>query len=79
MKAAPVSLGRHVIVGSGSVILPGVVVGEGSSVGALSLVTKSLEPWGVFFGAPVRRLKSRSQRLLALEESLRAEASPGKV
>ncbi len=38
-----VRLGRHVIIGSGTVILPGVEIGDGVSVGALSLVTKSLE------------------------------------
>jgi len=70
VTAAPVVLGRHVIVGSGSVILPGVCIGDGASVGALSLVTKSLEPWGVYFGAPARRLKRRSQQLLALEQQL---------
>jgi galactoside O-acetyltransferase len=68
-----VVLGRHVIIGSGSVVLPRVQVGEGSAVGALSLVTKSLEPWGVYFGAPVKRLKNRSQKLLELEAKLRAE------
>ena len=61
-------LGRHVIIGSNSVILPGVHIGEGSSVGALSLVTKSLESWGVYFGAPVKKIKSRSQKLLELEK-----------
>ena len=63
-------LGRHVIVGSGSVVLPGVVIGDGCSVGALSLVTKSLPEWGVYFGAPVRRLRARSKRLLELEQRL---------
>jgi acetyltransferase-like isoleucine patch superfamily enzyme len=70
LKIAPVHLGRHVIVGSNSVILPGVAIGDGSSVGALSLVTKSLEAWGVYFGAPVKRLKSRSKSLLELEKKL---------
>ena len=65
-----VTLGRHVIIGSGSVVLPKVTIGEGSSVGALSLVTRSLEPWGVYFGSPVKRLHARSCRLLELEEEL---------
>ncbi len=68
-----VVLGRHVIIGSGSVILPKVTIGEGSSVGALSLVTKDLEPWGVYFGCPAKRLKSRSKRLLELEAELELE------
>jgi len=74
VTTAPVLLGRHVIVGAGSVILPGVEIGEGSSVGALSLVTKSLEAWGVYFGSPVKRLKSRSKDLLDLERTLREES-----
>lgn len=71
VKVAPVHLGRHVIVGSGSVILPGCRLGEGTSVGAMSLVTKTLKPWGVYFGTPARRLKARSKALLLLEDELR--------
>lgn len=66
----PVVLGRHVIIGSGSVILPRVVIGEGSSVGALSLVSKSLDEWGVYFGTPAKRLKDRKKDLLDLEKNL---------
>ena len=72
---APVHVGRHVIVGSGSVILPGVTLAEGASVGALSLVTKSLDPWTVYSGMPARRLKERSRELLALEAQLAADAA----
>lgn len=68
-----VTLKKHVIIGSGTVILPKVTIGEGSSVGALSLVTKSLDPWGVFFGCPAKRLKDRSRRLLGLETELMEE------
>jgi galactoside O-acetyltransferase len=68
-----VILKRHVIVGSGSVILPGVVIGEGSAVGALSLVMRSLDEWGVFFGCPARKVKDRSRNLLHLEEQLLRE------
>jgi acetyltransferase-like isoleucine patch superfamily enzyme len=66
-NAGEVILDRHVIIGSNTVILPGVHIGEGSSVGALSLVTKSLKSWGVYFGNPVKKLKSRSKNLLELE------------
>lgn len=62
-----VSLERHVIVGSGSVILPGVTIGEGTAVGAACLVRKSLEPFGIYGGSPFKRLKNRSRRLLKLE------------
>ena len=56
------------IIGTQSVILPDVTIGEGSSVGAMSLVNRSLEPWGVYFGVPARRLKERSKDLLELEK-----------
>lgn len=68
-----VELKKHVIIGSGSVILPKVTIGEGSSVGALSLVTKSLDDWGVYFGSPVKKLKRRSKNILKLEEELYKE------
>lgn len=67
-KTAPVTLGRHVIVGSNSVVLPGVTIDDGSSVGALSLVTKSLQSWGVYFGSPAKKIKNRSKNLLTLEK-----------
>ena len=72
-KIAPVYLKKHAIIGSGTVILPGVIIGEGSSVGALSLVTKSLDDWGVYFGCPVKKLKNRSKRLLGLEADFKKE------
>ena len=40
-------------------VLPGVKISNGSSVGALSLVNKSLEDWGVYLGAPAKRIKTR--------------------
>ena len=73
VTVAPVRLGRHVIVGSGSVILPGADIGEGSSLGALSLAAKPLGEWGVYFGAPAKRIKARSKKLLELEKKLRAQ------
>lgn len=70
VEISPVRLGRHVIVGSGSVILPGCNIGEGSSIGAMSLLTKSVAPWGIYAGTPARFLKKRSQHLLAMEAQL---------
>jgi acetyltransferase-like isoleucine patch superfamily enzyme len=71
-KTGLVSLGRHVVIGSGSVILPRVTIAEGSTVGSLSLVKSDLEAWGIYAGVPARRLRDRSRALLALEEQLMA-------
>lgn len=57
-------IGRHSIIGAGSVVLPNVVIGEGVSVGALSLVKSELDEWSIYAGCPVRRLGPRSKALL---------------
>lgn len=64
---SPVYIGRHVIVGTSSVVFPGVKLAEGCSVGAMTLVNKSTEPWGVYIGSPARRVKDRSKELLEFE------------
>ena len=66
---APVVIGRHVIVGSGSVILPNVTLEDGVAVGALSLVTKNCTEFGVYIGAPAKRIKQRRREFIKLEES----------
>jgi len=68
VKGGAVKLGRHAIVGSNAVILPKVTIGEGVSVGALSLVSKSLDEWGVYSGVPAKLIKQRSNKLLSLEK-----------
>jgi acetyltransferase-like isoleucine patch superfamily enzyme len=65
--SGPVKLGRHVIVGSGSVILPNLSIGDGCALGALSLVNEDLPDWGIYAGIPARRLRDRSRRLLSDE------------
>lgn len=69
----PVTLKRHVIIGAGTIILPDVTIGEGASVGALSLVTRSLKEWYMYSGIPAKRMKERSKDLLKLEAELRRE------
>ncbi len=71
----PVHIGRHVIVGTGSTILPGVTLGEGCAVGAMSLLNHSTEPWGIYIGIPARRIMERSRDLLALCAKLESEGS----
>lgn len=68
---AKVTVGRHTVVGAGSVILPGVTIAAGCAIGALTLIKNDLQPWGVYGGIPARRLKERRKDLLALEQLLR--------
>lgn len=73
VHTAPVVIGKHVIVGSGSLILPGVTLGEGVAVGALSIVKQDVAPFTIVAGPTGRVIGSRRTDLLALEEELRAE------
>ncbi|MCY1270441.1 dTDP-4-amino-4,6-dideoxy-D-glucose acyltransferase [compost metagenome] len=65
---ADVIIGRHVIIGSGSVILPGVTLENGVAIGALSLVSKSCKEFGIYSGTPARKIKERKRDLLELEK-----------
>jgi len=53
-KEAPVILKKNCRIGSHSVILPGVTVGENTVIGAMSLVNRDIPPDSVAFGIPAR-------------------------
>lgn len=55
---------KYVQVGSNSVVFPKLTIGEGSVVGACSLVNKSLDEWGIYMGVPAKKYKNRSRNLL---------------
>ncbi len=59
IKSGDVILKKHVIVGSGSILLPNIILEHGTSVGANSLVTKSTEPFDFIFGSPAKFFKKR--------------------
>ncbi|MDD5157867.1 acyltransferase [Sulfurimonas sp.] len=63
-----VILKKYSIVGAGSIIMPGVILAEGTSIGAMSLILNSTEPWGIYIGSPAKRLKDRKKDLLELEK-----------
>lgn len=67
-----VKLEKHVLIGTGCTILPGVTIKEGTSVGSMSLVNKSLDSWGVYMGIPCKRMKDREKHILELEETFMA-------
>lgn len=69
---ADVSIGRHAVVGSGSVILPGVTLEQGVAIGALSLVKHSCREFTVHAGTPARRIGERKRDLLERERAFLA-------
>ncbi|MFA7081585.1 MAG: acyltransferase [Bacteroidales bacterium] len=60
----PVIIDKFVQIGAGSIIFPDLKINEGTVVGAMSLVNKSLEPWSIYVGTPCRKIKNRSKNLL---------------
>ena len=61
VTSGEVRIGRHVVIGAGSVIMPGITIGEGCAVGALSYVDRSLYPWGIYAGVPAKRSRTASK------------------
>jgi putative colanic acid biosynthesis acetyltransferase WcaF len=58
---AKITIGQEVWVAAGVFIAPGVHVADGVVVGAMSVVTKSLDAaWSVYGGNPCRRIKART-------------------
>ena len=69
---ADVFFGKHVIVGSGSIVLPGVTLEDGVAVGSLSLVAKDCKTFGIYAGSPAKFIKDRKRDLLELEKDFLA-------
>lgn len=70
IHTAPVVLHKHVIVGSGSIILPGVTLNEGVAIGALSLINKDCNEFTIYAGVPAKPLRKRKKDLKFLEANL---------
>ena len=67
----PVIFKRYATLGVNCTVLPGITLGEGSIVGAGSVVTKDTEPWTVYAGSPAKPIKKRdSKRILESAQKL---------
>lgn len=63
-----VLLKKYSIVGAGSIIMPGVILKKGTSIGAMSLVLKNTKSWNIYVGIPVKKLMKRKKNLLKLKK-----------
>ena len=73
---ADITIGDHVLFGTGTVILPGCHIPEGVATGAMTLITPKtkLEPWSLYAGTPARFIKERqSKKILTSAARLMAE------
>ena len=73
-----VVISRHVIIGTGSTVLPGVTVGEGAAIGAMSLVNSDIESWKICAGIPAKRIKDRGKAILQREKEYNEYTRKGK-
>jgi galactoside O-acetyltransferase len=72
VQKSPVTLCKHVIVGAGAVVLPGVTMNCGAVAGALSLIKEECEEFGIYAGIPATRIGTRSNHLLDIEREFEA-------
>ncbi|HKJ30350.1 MAG TPA: sugar O-acetyltransferase [Balneolales bacterium] len=56
-STSPISIGNDVWIGGNCVLLPGVSIGDGCTIGAGSVVTKSIPPNTLAVGSPCRVIK----------------------
>lgn len=71
IEIAPVIFENFASLGTNVVVMPGVTLGEGSIVGACSLVNKSTEPWTIYVGIPAKPLKARRKdKMIAMAKEL---------
>jgi acetyltransferase-like isoleucine patch superfamily enzyme len=66
----PVIIEKHVIIGTNSTILPGVILEEGCAIGAHSLVKEPCSPFSIYAGVPVQQIGTRSKEILNIEKQI---------
>lgn len=59
---------KHSIIGTGSIVMPGVTLGVGTSIGANSLVLRSTNSWEIHAGSPAKKISNRKKDLVLLEK-----------
>ena len=67
LTTSPTTIGNNVWVGEGVCIMPGVTLGDGCTVGANAVVTKSFPPNTVLAGSPAKAIKRWNGSLDAWE------------
>ena len=60
-----VLLRKYVQIGAHCILFPNITIGEGTVVGACSMVRKSLGEWGIYYGCPAVFRKKRNNHLLS--------------
>lgn len=64
VKSGIVILEDFAAIGTNAVVMPNVVMAEGSVLGAGAVLTHNTEPWMVYMGVPARPVKMRNKELI---------------
>jgi acetyltransferase-like isoleucine patch superfamily enzyme len=56
-KKGAIKIGRNATIGTMTVVMPGVEIGDGATVAAYSLVNRDVEPGVTVGGVPIKRIK----------------------
>ena len=70
LSKGPVTIGKHVVVGTNTTILPNVVLENGCAIGAYSLVSRKCKELWIYSGVPAKKLMPRQQDILSLEKQM---------
>lgn len=70
VKIGKVNIGKFAIIGTNSTILLNVNIGEGAAVAANSLITKDLDPWGIYVGNKKVGMRNKEEVLKNYENFL---------
>lgn len=73
LEKKEVRIEKHVIIGTGSTVLPGVTINEGAAIGAMSLVKNSVEGWNIYAGIPIQKIRNREKKLLNLADEFKKD------
>lgn len=61
-KLGEIHIGKGVMIGMESLIMPGVTIGDGAIVGAYSLVTRDIPAWTIATGRPAKVVNEIKER-----------------
>ena len=61
-RTGEIHIGKGVMVGMETIIMPGVTIGDGAIIGAGSIVTKDIPAWTIATGRPARVIKEIPKR-----------------
>lgn len=72
-KYGDIILNNHSIIGSNSIVLPDINLGEGTAIGTSSLVNKDTLDWHIYGGTPIKIIKERSKDCKKFEKYLKCK------